>query len=207
MAIIKVKRHTPVVDMTAMCDVCFLLLNFFIMTSQFKTPEALPMDIPASTVQIKVPDNGIATLSVATDKVFFGIPGQDVRVRLLERMSEQYGVGFTEAEKKTFSLTEGFGVPMKDLKSFLRLTVNEQQKSKLQIGIPTDSVGDKPSELSQWILQARYAEKEIRNNELKFSIKGDSKMKYPDAKRVINILQEQKINKFSLITNLRADHI
>jgi hypothetical protein len=28
---------------------------------------------------------------------------------------------------------------MKDLKSFLRLTVNEQQKSKLQIGIPTDS--------------------------------------------------------------------
>lgn len=122
-------------------------------------------------------------------------------------MSEQYGVGFTEAEKKNFSLTEGFGVPMKVLKSFLRLTVNEQQKSKLQIGIPTDSVGDKPSELSQWILQARYAEKEIRNNELKFSIKGDSKMKYPDAKRVINILQEQKINKFSLITNLRADHI
>lgn len=95
MAIIKVKRHTPVVDMTAMCDVCFLLLNFFIMTSQFKTPEALPVDIPASTVQIKVPDNGIATLSVATDKVFFqytgtGCPSKAVRTNVRTVWSRFY---------------------------------------------------------------------------------------------------------------------
>ena len=39
MARIKPKRHGVVTDMTAMCDVTFLLLTFFIMTTQFKKPD------------------------------------------------------------------------------------------------------------------------------------------------------------------------
>jgi biopolymer transport protein ExbD len=49
--------------MTAMCDVAFLCLPF-VMTSTAKIPEALPVDTPSSTVQTKLPESDLATLSV-----------------------------------------------------------------------------------------------------------------------------------------------
>jgi biopolymer transport protein ExbD len=55
--------------MTAMCDVAFLLLTFFVMTSTAKIPEALPVDTPASTVQTKLPSTDLATLTVGDGKV------------------------------------------------------------------------------------------------------------------------------------------
>jgi biopolymer transport protein ExbD len=54
--------------MTAMCDVAFLLLTFFVMTSTAKIPEALPVD--SSTVQTKLPESDLATLSVGKGMVF-----------------------------------------------------------------------------------------------------------------------------------------
>jgi biopolymer transport protein ExbD len=56
--------------MTAMCDVAFLLLTFFVMTSTAKIPEALPVDTPSSTVQTKLPESDLATLSVGKGMVF-----------------------------------------------------------------------------------------------------------------------------------------
>jgi biopolymer transport protein ExbD len=44
-----------------MCDVAFLLLTFFVMTSTAKIPEALPVDT-SSTVQTKLPESDLATL-------------------------------------------------------------------------------------------------------------------------------------------------
>jgi biopolymer transport protein ExbD len=55
--------------MTAMCDVAFLLLTFFVMTST-KIPEALPVDTPSSTVQTKLPETDLATLTVGKGKCF-----------------------------------------------------------------------------------------------------------------------------------------
>jgi biopolymer transport protein ExbD len=69
MAKIKIKKKNPgSTDMTAMCDVAFLLLTFFVMTSTAKIPEALPVD--SSTVQTKLPESDLATLSVGKGMVF-----------------------------------------------------------------------------------------------------------------------------------------
>ena len=48
MAAVKPKRHGPAMDMTAMCDVAFLLLTFFIMTTQFKSQESVTINTPSS---------------------------------------------------------------------------------------------------------------------------------------------------------------
>jgi len=202
---IKIARKSTAIDMTAMCDVAFLLLTFFILTATARQPEPLPVDTPASTVKIKLPDTDIATITVGQGKVFFGIPGQDIRALLLEKMSKQYGIQFTPEEIKRFSLMTSFGVPIGNLKQIIALKGEERNRAGLQTGIPIDSAGVQPSELHQWILQARYATKELHNVDMRISIKGDSKEKYPEIKKIIGILQEQNINKFSLITSLRAE--
>jgi biopolymer transport protein ExbD len=199
---VKIKRKSTVTDMTAMCDVAFLLLTYFILSATARQPEVLPVDIPSSTVTVKVPDKDVATLTIGEGKVFFGIVGQDVRINMLDRMAEQYSVTFTPAEKKRFSVIESFGVPMTSLKEYINMDANDRMKVK-QPGIPADSGAN--NELKQWILQARYATKELHGVDLRFSIKGDSDEQYPAVRKIIDILQDQNINKFSLITSLEAE--
>lgn len=204
---IKVKRSVPTIDMTAMCDVSFILLSFFISTATARQPEALPVDTPASTVQIKVPAANIGTITVGGGgKAFFGISDPNVRGRFLERISEKFGVGFSAEEKKRFSLMDNFGVPVGNLKQVINMSSAERTTPGLQKGIPTDSVGNSPSELFILIKEARYAYKEINDEEMRVAIKGDAKEQYPAIKKVIDILQDQDLNKFSLITNLRGEN-
>ncbi len=197
---IKIKRKSTSTDMTAMCDVAFLLLTFFILTATARQPEPLPVDTPSSTVTTKVPDSDIATLTIGQGKVFFGVVGRDVRLNLIDRIAEQYKISFTEKEKSRFAVIESFGVPIANLKQYINLDQADRLKLTTP-GIPTDSTDN---QLNTWILQARYAVKELHGKELRFTIKGDSKQEYPVVKKVIDILQDQEINKFSLITSMEG---
>ncbi|MFM6975828.1 MAG: ExbD/TolR family protein [Sphingobacteriaceae bacterium] len=199
---VKVPRKSTAIDMTAMCDVAFLLLTFFILTATARQPEALPVDTPASTVKIKLPETDVATVTIGQGKVFFGVKGQQIRINMLDRIAKRYNLQFTEQEKVRFSVVESFGVPVANLKQFIALTQDERNQPGLQQGIPSDSTDN---QLHEWILAARYATKELNNKDLRLSIKGDSKEEYPTIKKVIDILQKQKINKFSLITSLRKE--
>lgn len=202
MAKVKMSKKSTKIDMTAMCDVAFLLLSFFVMTSTAKVPEPLPVDTPASTRETKLPDTDLVTLTVGDGKVFFGMVGQDIRKDALGRISEKYKVTFTEDEAKRFSLIDGFGVPVGNLKQIINLSGEERNKAGLQPGIPYDSIDN---QLKEWILAARYATRDLHNTELKIAIKGDSKEEYPTVKKIIDILQDQKINKFFLVTGLRSE--
>jgi biopolymer transport protein ExbD len=197
---VKVPRKSTAIDMTAMCDVAFLLLTFFILTATARQPEPLPVDTPASTVKIKLPETDIATLTIGQGKIFFGVKGQQIRINMLNRIAEKYSLQFTEEEKLRFSVIESFGVPVGNLKQLISLSGDERNQPGLQTGIPADSTDN---QLNEWILAARYATKELNNTDLRFSIKGDSKEEYPEIKKVVDILQKQNINKFSLITSLR----
>lgn len=199
---IKVKRSTPLTDMTAMCDVSFLLLTFFVLTATARQPEPLPVDMPSSTVQIKVPDTDLGTITVGDGgKLFFGVAGPDIRMNMLDRMAEQYGLTFTEQEKQRFSLIDGFGVPLSQLKQLIAMDNTQRIESGIQQGIPADSTDN---QLKEWILAARKATAEVNDKQMRIAIKGDKDEEYPAVKKVIDILQDQKLNKFSLITNLRA---
>lgn len=201
---VKVPRKSTAIDMTAMCDVASLLLTFFILTATARQPEPLTVDTPTSTVKIKVPEVNIGMITVGQDKIFFGVKGTNVRISMLEKMGERYGIQFSEDEKKRFSLMESFGVDIRQLKQIIALSTTDRNKPGLQPGIPVDSVGQRPSQLHDWIYTARVATKELNNEQMRISIKGDSKEQYPVVKKIIDILQKQKLNKFSLITSLEA---
>ena len=136
---VKTQKKATSIDMTAMCDVSFLLLTFFILTATAKVPEALPVDMPASTVQSKLPDSNLATLTIGKGKVFFDLKGKEVRIQTLEKMAEKYGVEFTDKDKIEFSLMEGFGVDIASLKSIIEMKSSERLKAN-QPGIPKDSL-------------------------------------------------------------------
>jgi len=197
---IKMKKKSTSTDMTAMCDVAFLLLTFFILTATAKVPEVMPVDTPASTVQTKLPEKDLATLTVGNGKVFFDVKGKDVRVRTLELMGKKYGVTFSEEDQNKFAIMESFGVPVQNLKQILDMKPADR-KNVQQPGIPKDSLDN---QLADWVQNARLANIELHDKELELAIKGDAKEEYPIIKKVMDILQDQKINSFSLVTGLRG---
>lgn len=206
MAKIKMSKKAASIDMTAMCDVAFLLLTFFILTATAKTPEPLPVETPASTVEVKLPETGLVTLTVGKsegkDKVFFGMKDRDVREKTLELMGNKYGVKFTPEESAQFALIDEFGVPIQALKQIIAMKGAERNKAGLQPGIPMDSIDN---QLKDWIYTARQANIELgKEKDLDFAIRGDAKQEYPNIKKIMDILQDQKINSFNLVTGARG---
>lgn len=200
MAKIKMKKKSTSTDMTAMCDVAFLLLTFFILTATAKVPEALPVDTPASTVQTKLPETDLATITIGKGKVFFDLKGREVRKRTLQLMGDKYGVTFTQEEIDKFALMEGFGVPIQSLSQIIAMKSADRNKAE-QPGVPKDSLDN---QLKEWIYNSRIANIETNDKELQIAIKGDAKEEYPAIRKVMDILQDQKINSFSLVTGLRG---
>jgi len=198
---IKVKRTSTVTDMTAMCDVASLLLTFFILTATARQPEPLAVSTPSSTYEFKVPAENNAILTIGQGEVFFEVAGNRVRARTLELMGEQYNVKFTPEEIQRFSVISTFGVPFANLKGFIAMNGSDRMKPGVQRGIPTDSTDN---QLNSWVLNARKATKEINNQDMRVSIKGDAKEEYPVVKKIIDVLQKQSVNKFLLVTNSEA---
>jgi biopolymer transport protein ExbD len=67
----KPKRAALRLDMTAMVDVAFLLLTFFMLTTQFKPPSEVEIDLPTSHAEVKLPGTDIMTVTVAEDGRIF----------------------------------------------------------------------------------------------------------------------------------------
>ncbi len=191
---VRPKKSAPHTDMTAMTDVAFLLLTFFIMTATFKNNEAAEITTPSSISQIKVPDDDIMIISIdPTGKVFFGVDAMPTRVAMLENIASVKGLSFTDEEKYKFSIQPSFGFPVAQLKGWLSMPPDQMARVD-QPGIVVDSTG--VSELADWVFAARKA-----NSKLRIALKGDNAAKFPVFKDVLANLQSQNINRFNLITS------
>lgn len=191
---VKPHRSNPSLDMTPMVDLAFLLVTFFMLISKFAPEEVVVVDTPSSTSAIKLPDSDILTISVdKTGRVFYGVEGQNTKRDLLDKMGKKYGIAFTAEEKQQFALLPSFGVPITQLKSLLTMT-DAQQKEVNQPGVPFDSLNN---QLGDWVMQTRYA-----NPKVKIAIKGDNDANVPAIKQVIKTLQDKKVNRFNLITDM-----
>jgi biopolymer transport protein ExbD len=201
MARAKVQRKSTSIDMTAMCDVAFLLLTFFILSAKPKVQDPIHADIPASTTIQALPENDFSSLLVAQGKVFFSVEGAEIRMETLRGMADQYKIAFTPEEIKAFANVDAVGVSIQVLKQYLNMT-NAERATVAQNGVPVDTTDN--NELFWWVKNARKADKLVHNKELKIAIKGDSKEEYPTIAKIIKTLQKQKVNKFGLITSLKT---
>lgn len=70
---IKKKRVAIRIDMTPLVDVAFLLLTFFMLTTQFRPPEEIEVILPSSHSEIKLPEINTMLLYVGKDaRIFLG---------------------------------------------------------------------------------------------------------------------------------------
>ncbi len=192
MAQVKPKRHGPAMDMTAMCDVAFLLLTFFIMTTTFKSQETVKVITPSSVSDLIVEEKNIGTISVTNEgKYYFGITEPVERRAFINVLNTKMNLGLTADEQNTFTKIAEVGVGKEGLKSYLNLNASDREKVKVP-GIACDSVN---TELVDWV--KAYAESNPSGN---LAIRGDVKTQYPAVKVLFDELGKAKIYKFRLVT-------
>ncbi|MEZ5358566.1 MAG: biopolymer transporter ExbD [Candidatus Zixiibacteriota bacterium] len=71
MKIKKKRRVSILIDMTPMVDIAFLLLIFYMTTTQFKPPEKKKVDLPESHSQVSLPDRDIINVTVTKEDEIF----------------------------------------------------------------------------------------------------------------------------------------
>lgn len=67
------KRRAGIrIDMTPMVDIAFLLLIFFMVTTVFRKPQAMEMNLPPPDQMVKVPESNVLQLYVdQTNRAFY----------------------------------------------------------------------------------------------------------------------------------------
>lgn len=192
MAAVKPKRHGPAMDMTAMCDVAFLLLTFFIMTTQFKSQETVTIQTPSSVSKFIVEEKNIGTISIdGVGQYYFGITDAQERMAFINALNTKENIGLSTGEMNEFSKIAEIGVSKDGLKSYLGLSSGDRERVKVK-GIPCDSVN---TELVEWV--KTYMES---NPSGSLAIRGDVKTNYPAVKILFDELGKAKLYKFKLIT-------
>jgi biopolymer transport protein ExbD len=196
----KIPRKSTNIDMTAMCDVAFLLLSFFILATKFKPPEALTVVTPSSVSSKVAPDKNVVLITLDRDgKVYFSISDGNVaeKKEVIETINTSKNLGLTDAEKKNFYANPSayIGVPFSKLKPYLDLGI-DQVKGYAQPGIPAqDSTNN---ELTDWVRAAVGA---FQGAKMSLLVKGDDAAKYPSFQGVIIAFKKNDQLKFQLVTS------
>ena len=75
--------------MTPLVDVAFLLLTFFMLTTQFRPQEEVTIILPSSHSEFKLPESDVMTINIAEDgRLFLGLDSQIMRRRLFGAENE-----------------------------------------------------------------------------------------------------------------------
>jgi len=186
--------------MTAMCDVAFLLLSFFILATKFKPPEALTVVTPSSVSSKVAPDKNVVLITMDKDaKVYFSVSDGNPSEKkdIIDNVNTAKNLGLTDAEKKNFvnNPSAYIGVPFSQLKSYLD-KAPEEVKNLTVSGIPvTDTLNN---EMIDWIRAAVGA---FQGSKMNLLVKGDDAAKYPSFDGVVYAFKKNDQLKFQLITN------
>jgi biopolymer transport protein ExbD len=190
----KIKRGNTNVDMTAMCDVAFLLLTFFILTAQFKPSQAVEISLPSSVSNRHAPEKDAFVVSIDKNNRVFINMSDDIKNDVLDELASEKNMKITPDDKKYFQHTDFIGVPFSQLMQFIRIP-SAQLKNVQLPGIPYDSADN---ELQAWITAAATA---FQGERLNFLIKADEATKYPAFGKVIDAFKKNDIYKYNLVTN------
>lgn len=190
----KIKRGNTNVDMTAMCDVAFLLLSFFILTTKFKPAEAVEVSTPSSVASKAAPQTDAFIVSINKEGKIFIQMSDEMKGDVIDELSTARNLNLTAEDKKYFKQSLFVGTPLNQLTQFIRVKPEDLHTVKLT-GIPSDTTNN---ELQAWINAAVNA---YKGRKINFLIKGDNNSKYAAFRDVINSFKKNEVFKYLLVTN------
>lgn len=198
---VKVPRKSTSIDMTAMCDVAFLLLSFFILATKQKPPEVLAVAPPNSVSAKAAPDKSILITLTKEGKVFLMLGDDTKKEEILKNINTVKGLNLTPAELAKWKKAQFIGMPLNQIKSSLNLS-SEIPATKLP-GIPCDTANN---EMIDWVrsISNAYAGSDQRELQEMLLIKGDNAALYPSFKRIKEAFKKNEIYKFRIVTNGEA---
>jgi biopolymer transport protein ExbD len=200
---VKIPRKSTNVDMTAMCDVAFLLLSFFILATKQKPPEVLAVKVPSS-VSTKVASDKAILITLTKDGRTFLMLGEDAKKKeVLADINTTKGLGLTPAELQKWGKQEFIGTPLNLVKG--TLNASKTLDATNAPGIPTDSTSGTTNEMIDWMRSVTnvFAAAQVDQKELEkiLLVKGDQEALYPKFRSIKEAFKKNEIYKFQIVTN------
>ena len=198
---VKIPRKSTIVDMTAMCDVAFLLLSFFILATKQKPPEVLTVTPPNSISSKAAPDKSILITLTKDGKTFLTL-GDDTKKReILENINLTKQLNLSPAEITKWNKEKFIGMPLNQTKGLLALAV--PPTADKMPGIPTDSANN---EMVDWMKSVTnvYAGGDQSKLQEMLLVKGDNDALYPSFKNIKEAFKKNELFKFRIVTNGEA---
>jgi biopolymer transport protein ExbD len=196
----KLPRKSTNIDMTAMCDVAFLLLSFFILATKFKPPEALSVVTPSSVSTKVAPEKDVVLVTIDKDgKVYLSLSDNNMaeKKEMIESINTSKNIGLSPAEKANFVAIPNayIGAPFSQLKSYLDKNPADLAHV-VKPGIP--AVDSTNNEMIDWFKAAADA---FQGKKMNILVKGDDASKYPSLQGVIIALKKNDLMKFQVVTS------
>ena len=195
----KIPRKSTSIDMTAMCDVAFLLLSFFILATKQKPPEAVAVVAPNSVSTKAAPEKSVLITLTKEGKVYLMMGEGTRKKEVIDDINAAKGLGLTDAEATKISRMSFIGVPLGQLKSLATRT--EALPPAQMAGIPIKDSAT--NELVDWIrsITNAYKGEDLGALQEMMLLKGDGDALYPDFKNIKFALKKNNLYKFRIVTN------
>lgn len=196
---VKIPRKSTNIDMTAMCDVAFLLLSFFILATKTKPPEVLTVNPPTSVSSKVAPDNAILITMTKNGKVFLMLGDGTKKAEILENVNRDNNLQLSSAEMAKWKKAPFYGLPLNKVKAYI--SSGENIPAVSMEGIPVTDTAH--NELVAWLkgVVTAYAGTDQRKLQEMLLIKGDNEALYPIFKSVKLAFKKNEIFKFRIVTN------
>jgi biopolymer transport protein ExbD len=189
----KLPRKSTSIDMTAMCDVAFLLLSFFILTTKFKASEAITVNTPSSVASKVAPDKDIVLITIDKNgKVFISLDDETKKQYIATSLNTTKNLNI---DVNKFVNAKFYGTSFNQLPSYLNIP-EESRKGNLLPGIPC-----KDSSLNELVDWMKIINDSYQGQKINLLLKGDNLAKYPSFKNVIFAFKRNDFLKFQMVTN------
>lgn len=206
---VKLPRKSTDTDMTPFVDIAFLILSFFIMATKMKEPDKVTPTPPESVGSETIPAEMSVLISMDSSRVFFQLnppkkEEQQWRGLLIDKLNSTRSLNLSDDEKSTYAMSAAsIGMPINKLKGYLALS-DVERSGLTEEGIPVrDSANN---ELYWWVDAALrvFADKGLKEGDIKYLIKGDQNAKYPLFEGVVSALKRNGQLKYYLVTSLEG---
>lgn len=192
---VKIPRKSTNIDMTAMCDVAFLLLSFFILATKQKPPEAITVQTPSSISTEVAKEKAILVTLNKEGKVFLMLGDKTKKDEILDEINTYKQLQLSPAEMTKLRGMEYIGTSFSQLKSALDNDVKADQMPGIPCGDSTNN------ELREWMRVVTNAYTGTKKEDFELLVKGDNLAKYPAFKNIIDAFQANNQLRFKLVTN------